>query len=63
LTDGIKSEHILLEEKKKMLEQIKPEGWKEEVKAIKELKNALKNWDIALDAAGFLSINGSIRNT
>ena len=63
LTDGIKSEHALLDEKKKMLEQIKPEDWKEEAKAIKGLKDALENWDIALETAGFLSINGSIRNT
>ena len=58
----IKEKQNALSEKIQQLRHAKPDGWKESVENLEKLRSIMTTWDIQLDAVGFLSINGGVRN-
>jgi hypothetical protein len=58
----VKEKQAALSEKILQLNHSKPDGWKESVENSEKLQSIMSNWDIQLDAVGFISINGGLRN-
>ena len=53
-------------ERARIVEQIRQakvamaEGWEDEITGLEALLGAINGWDVELDIAGFLSVNGGI---
>jgi ATP-dependent helicase HepA len=60
LAERLAAEHNRLKEQERQLSVLKPIGWEDDVSAINLLRNAIEDWDVELEALGFLSVNGGL---
>ena len=60
LLDAIKIEKTRIDEQIRQAILSKSDQWEDEVSGYKLLKETLDNWDLEIDFAGFLSINGNV---
>ena len=58
----VKEKQTVLGEKIQQLNHSKPDGWEESSENLEKLQSVLTKWNIQLDAIGFISINGGVRN-
>ena len=60
LSDAIKVEFSRIDEQIRQAKIAKADEWEDEIAGLEALRGAIKGWDVELDIAGFLSINGGI---
>jgi ATP-dependent helicase HepA len=60
LSDVIRTEFARIEEQIRQATIANADGWEDEVAGLEALRAAITGWDVELDIAGFLSINGGI---
>ena len=58
----VKEKQTALGEKIQQLNHSKPDGWEESMENLEKLQSILDKWNVQLDAVGFISINGGVRN-
>lgn len=60
LAPGLESERDRINEQIRQAKGAKSDGWQDEVAGLEALIRVVTEWDLELDAAGFLSVNGGI---
>ena len=60
LAPAFEAEHARIAEQIRHSEAAKADDWQDEVAGLKQLLRAISEWDLELDIAGFLSVNGGI---
>ena len=60
LSPALESERIRIAEQIRQAVGSKADGWMDEVAGLESLLRALNEWDLELDTAGYLSVNGGI---
>lgn len=60
LSPALESEGVRIAEQIRQAEAAKADGWEDEVAGLVALLGAIRDWDLELDTAGFLSVNGGI---
>lgn len=60
LTTVLETERARIAEQIRQANVAKADGWDDEIAGLKALLLAINEWDVELDTAGFLSINGGI---
>ena len=60
LTTALEGEQVRIAEQIRQARVAKADGWEDEVAGLEALAQAIGGWEIELDMAGFLSVNGGI---
>ena len=60
LSSSLESERARIAEQMRQSEAAKADDWKDEVAGLKQFLRAISEWDLELDIAGFLSVNGGV---
>ena len=60
LTPALQSEQSRINEQIRQAKAAKADGWEDEIAGLEALLRAMNDWDVELDTAGFLSVNGGL---
>lgn len=60
LSPAIEAEHKRIQEQMRQARLTQSDGWEQEVAGLDSLLEAITGWDLELDIAGFLSVNGGL---
>jgi len=60
LAPAFDEERLRIEEQVRQAKSARADGWEDEIRGLESLLLAMEEWDVELDVAGFLSINGGI---